>query len=114
MGDSTHPRRSAAGYRGGVGRRPPTRPSHQETPPMKKISLDPDALRVESFATAPATRPLAGTVHGHDATEAYCMTDVSGCCPPTDTIGWESYWCESDDCATTTGGDPSHVASCGD
>jgi hypothetical protein len=34
---------------------------------MKKLSLDVDALRVESFQTAPA-EPVRGTVAGHLAT----------------------------------------------
>ncbi len=84
---------------------------------MKKISLDLDALQVDSFSTAPAARPLSGTVHGHEATEggAGCGTANYGswCCWQTDTTcpGGEggSYWCGgTDQC-----GD-SHMASCGD
>ncbi len=85
---------------------------------MKKISLDLDALQVDSFSTAPAARPLAGTVHGHGATEGGdgCRTENWGswCCWGTDTEcqggGDDTYWCGgmSEKCG------PSHMASCGD
>jgi hypothetical protein len=47
---------------------------------MKKLRLDCEDLRVESFATAPAAAE-AGTVHGHAATEGYGGTFVGASCP---------------------------------
>lgn len=35
---------------------------------MKKLILDVDTLRIESFAAEEAPREEAGTVHGHQAT----------------------------------------------
>ncbi|HEX8906911.1 MAG TPA: hypothetical protein VF771_18820 [Longimicrobiaceae bacterium] len=47
---------------------------------MKKLRLDAEALRVESFASA-FTPPLRATIHAHAAAdESWESTDYGSCC----------------------------------
>ncbi|HEU0301322.1 MAG TPA: hypothetical protein VFR37_17790 [Longimicrobium sp.] len=48
---------------------------------MKKLRLDCEELRVESFPTNPAADERAGTVRGHAATPTCTATLVGGSCP---------------------------------
>jgi len=48
---------------------------------MKKLSLDLEHLRVESFATVPADRDEKGTVHGN-AISRYPTFCYGALCPP--------------------------------
>lgn len=60
---------------------------------MKKLTLDPEMLRVDSWATTPAAADLRGTVRGHDTMESEWCTLPRTCSqPPCDTLG--------DSCAT--------------
>lgn len=61
---------------------------------MKKLTLDPDMLRVDTFATTPGDAAARGTVLGHDDTmESEWCTMPKGCSAyPCDTRG--------DTCAT--------------
>jgi len=68
---------------------------------MKKLKLDLDIVRVESFATA-AEETRRGTVGGHisigvSCYETDCCSDVSDCCP-ADTSYCTGHW--SCGCAT--------------
>ena len=45
---------------------------------MKKIRLELDRLRVESFATDAAQLPRAGTVHAHSGSNVPCCGTVAG------------------------------------
>jgi len=52
---------------------------------MRKLKLDVDTLRVESFALGPRTPP-PGTVRGHDGPGGRATFTCIGptyCCPPT-------------------------------
>ncbi len=53
---------------------------------MRKLHLDPDELRVESFQTAEGGGPRQGTVRAHEASEGLCTTvfDCSGNGPCSD------------------------------
>lgn len=51
---------------------------------MKKLTLDVDALRVESFATEAAARGRGGTVHAHNHTRGNHFT-CGGTCDAADT-----------------------------
>jgi hypothetical protein len=46
---------------------------------MRKIRLDPEALRVDSFATG-APRADAGTVHAHASKPGTCAVSCFGTC----------------------------------
>jgi len=46
---------------------------------MKKLLLDPDALRVESFPTAEAERGDRGTVRAHFATQGHTCVLETAC-----------------------------------
>lgn len=81
---------------------------------MKKISLDLDALSVDSFSTSSEAVVRQGTVKGHGATEGgdTCATDNVGswCCWNTDTTcggGGDSWYCGDDRSGA------SHAPSCG-
>ena len=71
---------------------------------MKKISLDLDALTVDSFSTAPESGVQRGTVHGHASADdtTCCPTDAmkTPCCWNTDTTcdggGGGSWYCGDD------------------
>jgi hypothetical protein len=60
---------------------------------MKKLHLNVDALRVESFATQPTQR-AAGTVKAHEY-----LTEGGSC--GADTTWGETSWC-SNDCSRVT------------
>ena len=72
---------------------------------MKKLQLDVETLRVESFATQPPVRGT-GTVRGHETAAWYCQTQEFGCysgtCPPATADC--SYGCD-DTTWGNTGGD---------
>jgi hypothetical protein len=61
---------------------------------MKKLTLDPEQLRVDSFTTA-HDADTRGTVRGHDDTvESEWCTTPEGCsCPPCDTKDWTCSTC---------------------
>lgn len=46
---------------------------------MKKIRLDPEQLRVESFEPDPSEPPVRGTVHGHWSQIGTCDGRVKTC-----------------------------------
>jgi hypothetical protein len=46
---------------------------------MKKIHLDLDRLRVDSFETSKAERAARGTVHGHYSQRGTCDAFVGTC-----------------------------------
>ena len=48
---------------------------------MKKLRLDCEELRVESFPTDATAGEQGGTVRGHDATPTCTATLVGGSCP---------------------------------
>ncbi|WP_420130184.1 hypothetical protein [Longimicrobium sp.] len=54
---------------------------------MKKIRLNVDALRVESFRTEAGNGDPAGTVRAHES-GSDCGSDVSNCM-----TGWGAYTC---------------------
>ena len=45
---------------------------------MKKVRLELDELRVESFATGTAELPRAGTVHAYSGSRVPCCGTVAG------------------------------------
>jgi len=45
---------------------------------MRKLTLEPEALVVESFETADGARG-AGTVHAHETLESECRCDTGSC-----------------------------------
>ena len=61
---------------------------------MKKLTLDPDLLRIESFPTS-EPRALRGTVRGHDDTQEseWCTTPETCSEPPCDTKYWSCDTC---------------------
>lgn len=61
---------------------------------MHKIRLNPETLRVESFATE-AALAASGTVHGHSATIDidYGFTDQTACAQDTCAISCGGYTC---------------------
>lgn len=70
---------------------------------MKKLSLDIDALAVESFDTTGDAALRAGTVRGHGFTETTCGQFICDC--PTgsgDTCQPELCGGETDDCTAGT------------
>ena len=62
---------------------------------MKKLVLDADALRVESFPTLAVEETLRGTVHAAEATMR--QTQCGSCVGPT---------CQGPTCYTSCGGGP--------
>jgi hypothetical protein len=77
---------------------------HEETSPMKKLRLDLDNLKVDSFATTPDAERLRGTVHGQDTEYAYC-TGYFTCVGQGDCHSYE---------ATCLGNDTCEGLGCGD
>ncbi len=73
----------------------------------RKLRLDPDLLRVESFDTAPGGSAPRGTVHGHSAwTYRGCATQpfeaCSGTCEDEDPVDPTTLPCnESLNCDTS-------------
>jgi hypothetical protein len=59
---------------------------------MKKLRLDCENLRVESFPTAPAAE-AAGTVHGLAATPECVGTLVGGSCPKATCQTYDDTFC---------------------
>lgn len=60
---------------------------------MKKLRLDAESLRVESFPTAPAARET-GTVHANAATLPACTaTLVGGSCPQATCQTYDDTFC---------------------
>ncbi|HEX6372374.1 MAG TPA: hypothetical protein VF006_25870 [Longimicrobium sp.] len=55
---------------------------------MRKLTLDPELLRVDSFPTTARAAELRGTVRGHDDTmESEWCTQYKTCSePPCDTL----------------------------
>lgn len=51
----------------------------------KKMRLDPDLLRVDSFDTAAVEGEARGTVHGQALSMAYCTMPVDACSSKCDT-----------------------------
>jgi hypothetical protein len=64
---------------------------------MGKLTLDLDALAVESFDTRPAG-PGRGTVRGHDECPTHDCTLQNDTCGCTDE--WDTCWKSCDPCAT--------------
>ena len=54
---------------------------------MKKLKLDPNALRVESFAALPNGGAQPGTVHGRDSYLTQFGCETEGCPPPVSGCG---------------------------
>ena len=59
---------------------------------MKKLRLNAEELRVESFPTAPAADE-SGTVNGHAATEGCGGTLVGGSCPKVTCQTYDDTFC---------------------
>lgn len=51
---------------------------------MQKLRLDPEQLKVETFATRRGGEPARGTVRGHDDTVYSCPDPTLYACNPTD------------------------------
>jgi hypothetical protein len=72
---------------------------------MKKLHLNPEELRVETFTTTPEEPVESGTVRGHDSPtpDGFCVPPTTECqlsenhsyCPPC-----MSVWCQSAVCQT--------------
>jgi hypothetical protein len=59
---------------------------------MKKLRLNVDELRVESFPTAPAVED-DGTVHAHAATPECTATLAGGSCPKVTCQTYDDTFC---------------------
>lgn len=64
---------------------------------MKKLSLNLDALTVETFETAP-DEPLRGTVHGHASWHYEGCTPYEPCKPVSGSTWTEDYTCDDASC----------------
>lgn len=67
---------------------------------MRKISLDVNELRVESFDTSGGDAKERGTVHGNSFPDTYrtCETECGAYCPsgPTLECEWSVAWTNGD------------------
>lgn len=77
---------------------------------MKKLSLDLDALAVESFDTVDEASRQAGTVRGHDVSDTTCGQRVCGC--PSGSGNTCNALCETGDCPTQEFGCGSGFHTC--
>jgi hypothetical protein len=64
---------------------------------MKKLSLDLDALEVETFETA-QDEPRRGTVHGHASWHYQGCTPYEPCNPVSSNTYTEDYTCDDHSC----------------
>jgi hypothetical protein len=65
---------------------------------MRKLSLDLDALSVESFDPAPPARSSRGTVHGHATWHHQGCTMYVPCNPISTPTYTEDYTCDDPTC----------------
>jgi hypothetical protein len=70
---------------------------------MRKLTLDPDALDVQSFDPLPQAALQRGTVHGHGTDQPDC-TNIGTQCPT---------WCDAADTCRFTDLGNTCVATCG-
>ncbi|HEX6040335.1 hypothetical protein [Longimicrobium sp.] len=61
---------------------------------MKKLTLEIDTLRVDSFPTTAVDAAVRGTVHGHDTIESeWCTMPKTCSAPPCDTRAYTCATC---------------------